>query len=74
MVSQENLQAALKWIDKMLKRDNQFEIQITPGVTINDLHKFLITKRERLQVYTGFNQKVVYLQTKLAKDAIESNK
>lgn len=74
MVAKENLEAALKWIDRMLKRDNQFEIQITPGVTINDLHKLLITKRERLQVYTGFNQKVVYLQTKLIKDAIESNK
>jgi len=74
MVAKENLEAALKWIEKMLKRDNQFNIEVTPGVTVNDLHKLLIIKRERLQLYTGFNQKVVYLQTKLIKDAIESSK
>lgn len=74
MVPKENIEAALNWIEKMLKRENKFNIELTPGVTVLDLHKFLITKRERLLSLSDYNQKVVYLQTKLMKDVLEKSR
>ena len=63
-----NYQAALSWLDEQLGKPNQFNINLGGGIIINDLHKCLEVKRERLLNLEGYNQKVVFLQTKLIKD------
>ena len=65
-----NYQQALSWLDDQLVKPNQFEINLGGGTIINDLHKCLEVKRERLLNLEGYNQKVVFLQTKLIKDYI----
>jgi hypothetical protein len=65
-----NYQQALSWLDEQLTKPNQFEINLGGGIIINDLHKCLDVKRERLLNLEGYNQKVVFLQTKLIKDYI----
>ena len=65
-----NYQQALSWLDEQLAKPNQFEINLGGGTIINDLHKCLEVKRERLLNLEGYNQKVVFLQTKLIKDYI----
>jgi hypothetical protein len=65
-----NYQQALYWLNKELTKPNQFEINLGGGIIINDLHKCLITKRERLLNLDGYNQKIVFLQTKIIKDHI----
>ena len=63
-----NYQNAFNWIEEQLTKPNQFEINIGGGIIINDLHKCLEVKRERLLNLDGYNQKIVFLQTKLIKD------
>jgi hypothetical protein len=65
-----NYQQALYWLDEQLAKPNQFNINLGDGIIINDLHKCLTTKRERLINLDGYNQKIVFLQTKLIKDHI----
>jgi hypothetical protein len=65
-----NYLQALSWLDEQLVKPNQFEINLGGGIIINDLHKCLEVKRERLLNLQGYNQKVVFLQTKLIKDYI----
>jgi len=63
-----NYQQALFWIDEQLAKPNQFDINIGGGIIVNDLHKCLDIKKERLLNLDGYNQKVVFLQTKIIKD------
>lgn len=63
-----NYQQALSWIDEQLSKPNQFDINLGGGIIVNDLHKCLDVKRERLLNLEGYNQKVVFLQTKIIKD------
>jgi hypothetical protein len=63
-----NYQQALSWINEQLAKPNQFNINLGGGIIINDLHKCLDVKRERLLNLDGYNQKVVFLQTKIIKD------
>jgi hypothetical protein len=65
-----NYQQALYWLDEQLAKPNQFNINLGGGIIINDLHKCLEVKRERLLNLEGYNQKIVFLQTKLIKDYI----
>jgi len=65
-----NYQQALSWIDEQLAKPNQFNINLGEGVIVNDLHKCLDVKRERLLNLEAYNQKVVFLQTKIIKDYI----
>ena len=65
-----NYQQALSWLNEQLAKPNQFEINLGDGIIINDLHKCLDVKRERLINLEGYNQKIVFLQTKLIKDHI----
>ena len=65
-----NYQAALSWLNEQLTKPNQFNINLGGGIIINDLHKCLEVKRERLLHLTGYNQKIVFLQTKIIKDHI----
>ena len=65
-----NYQAALSWLNEQLDKPNQFNINLGGGVIINDLHKCLEVKRERLLNLEGYNQKIVFLQTKIIKDYI----
>lgn len=65
-----NYQAALSWLNEQLTKPNQFNINLGGGIIINDLHKCLEVKRERLLHLEGYNQKIVFLQTKLIKDHI----
>jgi len=65
-----NYQQALSWIDEQLAKPNQFNINLGGGIIVNDLHKCLDVKRERLLNLDGYNQKVVFLQTKIIKDYI----
>jgi hypothetical protein len=65
-----NYQQALSWLDEQLSNPNQFEINLGGGIIINDLHKCLEVKRERLLNLEGYNQKIVFLQTKIIKDYI----
>lgn len=65
-----NYQAALFWLNEQLTKPNQFNINLGGGIIINDLHKCLEVKRERLLHLTGYNQKIVFLQTKIIKDHI----
>ncbi len=63
-----NYQAALFWLNDQLTKPNQLDINLGGGIIINDLHKCLEVKRERLLNLDGYNQKVVFLQTKMIKD------
>jgi len=63
-----NYQQALSWINEQLSKPNQFNINLGGGIIISDLHKCLEVKRERLLNLDGYNQKIVFLQTKLIKD------
>jgi hypothetical protein len=63
-----NYQQALYWLDEQLAKPNQYDINLGDGIIINDLHKCLDVKRERLLNLEGYNQKIVFLQTKLIKD------
>lgn len=63
-----NYQQALSWLNEQLAKPNQFEINISEGIIINDLHKCLEVKKERLLNLEGYNQKIVFLQTKIIKD------
>lgn len=63
-----NYQAALSWLNEQLTKPNQFNINLGGGIIVNDLHKCLEVKRERLLNLDGYNQKIVFLQTKLIKD------
>jgi hypothetical protein len=65
-----NYQQALYWLDEQLSKPNQFDINLGDGIIINDLHKCLEVKRERLINLDGYNRKIVFLQTKLIKDQI----
>jgi hypothetical protein len=65
-----NYQQALSWLNEQLAKPNQFEINLGDGIIINDLHKCLEVKRERLINLEGYNRKIVFLQTKLIKDHI----
>jgi len=65
-----NYQQALSWLDEQLAKPNQFDINLGGGIIINDLHKCLELKRERLINLEGYNRKIVFLQTKLIKDKI----
>ena len=66
-----NYQAALSWLNEQLTKPNEFEINLGGGIIINDLHKCLEVKRERLLNLDGYNQKIIFLQTKLIKDHIK---
>jgi hypothetical protein len=63
-----NYQQALSWLDEQLAKPNQFDINLGDGIIINDLHKCLDVKRERLINLEGYNRKIVFLQTKIIKD------
>lgn len=63
-----NYQQAVSWIDEQLAKPNQFDINLGGGIIVNDLHKCLDIKKERLLNLDGYNQKVVFLQTKIIKD------
>ena len=65
-----NYQQALSWLNEQLAKPNQFDINLGDGIIINDLHKCLEVKRERLINLEGYNRKIVFLQTKLIKDHI----
>lgn len=65
---QSNYQQALSWINSQLAKPNQFNINLGGGIIVNDLHKCLDIKRERLLNLDGYNQKIVFLQTKIIKD------
>jgi hypothetical protein len=65
-----NYENALQWINEQLAKPNQFEINLGGGIIVNDLHKCLTTKRERLLNLEGYNRKIVFLQTKIIKDHI----
>jgi hypothetical protein len=65
-----NYQQALSWLNEQLAKPNQFDINLGDGIIINDLHKCLDVKRERLINLEGYNRKIVFLQTKLIKDHI----
>ena len=65
-----NYQAALSWLNEQLTKPNQFNINLGGGIIINDLHKCLEVKKERLLNLDGYNQKIVFLQCKLIKDHI----
>jgi hypothetical protein len=65
-----NYQQALSWIDEQLAKPNRFDINLSGGIIVNDLHKCLEVKRKRLLNLEGYNQKVIFLQTKLIKDYI----
>jgi hypothetical protein len=65
-----NYENALQWINEQLLKPNQFEINLGGGIIVNDLHKCLEVKRKRLLHMTGYNQKVIFLQTKIIKDYI----
>ena len=66
-----NYQAAISWLNEQLTKPNQFNINLGGGIIINDLHKCLEVKRERLLNLDGYNQKIIFLQTKLIKDHIK---
>lgn len=67
-----NYQAALSWLNEQLTKPNQYNINLGGGIIINDLHKCLSIKKERLLNLDGYNQKVVFLQTKIIKDYLSS--
>ena len=69
-----NYQAALSWLNEQLAKPNQFDINIGGGIIINDLHKCLEIKRERLINLGGYNQKIVFLQSKMIKDYLQRQK
>jgi len=63
-----NYQQAVSWIDEQLTKPNLYNLHISQGVIVNDLHKCLTTKRERLINLEGYNQKINFLQVKIIKD------
>jgi hypothetical protein len=65
-----NCQAAINWIDEQLAKPNIYDFNLGNGVIVNDLHKCLTTKRERILEMSNYNQKIVFLQTKLIKDKL----
>jgi len=65
-----NCQAAINWIDEQLTKPNVYDFNLGNGVVVNDLHKCLTTKRERILEMSNYNQKIVFLQTKLIKDKL----
>lgn len=65
-----NYQAALSWLNEQLTKPNLYNLHLGGGIIINDLHKCLEVKRERLLNLDGYNQKIVFLQTKIIKDYI----
>jgi hypothetical protein len=67
-----NYENALQWINEQLAKPNQFEINLGGGVIVNDLHKCLEAKRERLLNLDGYNRKIVFLQTKIIKDFLNN--
>lgn len=67
-----NYENALQWIEEQLTNPNQFEINLGGGIIVNDLHKCLEVKKERLLNLDGYNQKIVFLQTKIIKDYLSS--
>lgn len=67
-----NYQQALYWLDEQLTMPNQYNINLGGGIIIDDLHKCLEVKRERLINLDGFNQKIVFLQTKMIKDYLNN--
>ncbi len=70
-----NYQQAVFWIDEQLAKPNQFNINLGGGIIVADLHKCLSVKKERLIHLSGYNQKIVFLQTKLIKDFLnETNR
>ena len=69
-----NYQQALSWINSQLAKPNQFNINLGGGIIVNDLHKCLDIKRERLINLNGYNQKIVFLQTKIIKDYLQEQK
>lgn len=69
-----NYQAALSWLNEQLTKPNQFNINLGGGIIVNDLHKCLEVKRERLLNLDGYNQKIVFLQTKMIKDHLQEKK
>lgn len=69
-----NYQAALSWLNEQLTKPNQFNINLGVGIIINDLHKCLEVNKERLLNLDGYNQKVVFLQTKMIKDYLQKQK
>lgn len=66
-----NYENALQWIEEQLTKPNLNNLHLGGGIIINDLHKCLITKRERLINLDGYNQKIVFLQTKIIKDYLQ---
>lgn len=68
MELRQNQLDAIKWVDKQLAKENLYDIKIGRGIIINDLHKCLITKKERL-IHCNLNiKKIVFLQIKYIKD------
>ncbi|WP_396179534.1 hypothetical protein [Flavobacterium sp.] len=65
-----NCQAAVNWIDEQLAKPNIYDFNLGNGVIVNDLHKCLTTKRERILEMSNYNQKIVFLHTKLIKDKL----
>lgn len=63
-----NYQNAVEWINAQLIKQNLHNLNLGGGIIIDDLHKCLEVKRERLLNMVGYNQKIVFLQTKLIKD------
>ena len=69
-----NYQAAIKWIDEQLAKPNVFDIDLGNGVIVTDLHKSLTTKRERILEMRNYNQKIVFLQTRVIKNKLQHDK
>jgi len=63
-----NYENALQWIEEQLTNPNLYNLHIGGGIIVNDLHKCLSIKKERLLNLDGYNQKIVFLQCKLIKD------
>lgn len=57
-----------------MTKPNQFNINLGGGIIVKDLHKCLEVKRERLLNLDGYNQKIVFLQTKIIKDFLQEQK
>jgi hypothetical protein len=70
----ENYKNAIEWIDEQLTKPNQYDINLGGGIIIDNLHNCLITKKERLVNLSAYNQKIVFLQTKLIKDYLNATK
>ncbi len=69
-----NYQNAIDWINQKLSEKNMHNIDMGNGEIILDLHKCLTIKKERMLNLSGYNQKIVFLQTKLIKDYLNEIK